>query len=309
LETKRLAAFIKVVDLGSLTKAANVLRTAQPALSQQIAALEAEFKQQLLIRSPRGVVPTEAGQVLYRHAQSILRQVDEVRTSIGTCRPARSGSVRVGLAPFSTATTLALPLLREVRRAHAGSVLHIRVYFGTVLCELVLKGQLDMAVLYGNNPPRGLIFTPVMKEEWFLVTPATELAGAADEPVAIEALASLDLLLPTKTTFLRGTVEAACAQAGFTPRVVAEIESPAVLSAALAAGMGSTILPWSMAMAVQREPQLIIRRIAAPMLEAPMAICIADSGPLSDAAMTVYDILVAEIEVLANRRDGPGTAG
>ena len=65
---RRLKYFVKIVDIGSLTQAAEVLHIAQPALSQQVATLEGELDQQLLIRTKRGVTPTEAGKVLYTHA-------------------------------------------------------------------------------------------------------------------------------------------------------------------------------------------------------------------------------------------------
>ena len=77
METRRLATFVRIVDVGSLTRAADVLHIAQPALSQQINALEADLGQRLLIRSKLGVEPTEAGAALYRHAQVILKQVDD----------------------------------------------------------------------------------------------------------------------------------------------------------------------------------------------------------------------------------------
>ena len=59
---RRLKYFVKIVDIGSLTQAAEVLHIAQPALSQQVATLEGELDQQLLIRTKRGVTPTEAGE-------------------------------------------------------------------------------------------------------------------------------------------------------------------------------------------------------------------------------------------------------
>jgi DNA-binding transcriptional LysR family regulator len=84
MELRQLRYFVRIVDLGSLSKAAADLFVAQPALSKQIAALEAELKATLLVRSPRGVTPTEAGQAFYRQAQSVLRQLgripDEVRS-------------------------------------------------------------------------------------------------------------------------------------------------------------------------------------------------------------------------------------
>lgn len=79
---RRLKYFVKIVDIGSLTQAAEVLHIAQPALSQQVATLEGELDQQLLIRTKRGVTPTEAGKVLYAHARTILRQCEQAQLAV-----------------------------------------------------------------------------------------------------------------------------------------------------------------------------------------------------------------------------------
>ena len=80
MNLRRLKYFVKIVDIGSLTQAAEVLHIAQPALSQQVATLEGEMDQQLLIRTKRGVTPTEAGKILYTHARTILRQCEQARS-------------------------------------------------------------------------------------------------------------------------------------------------------------------------------------------------------------------------------------
>ncbi|EMG2366283.1 LysR family transcriptional regulator, partial [Klebsiella pneumoniae] len=82
MNLRRLKYFIKIVDVGSLTQAADILHIAQPALSQQLATLEGEVDQQLLIRTKRGVTPTNAGKILYTHAQAILRQCEQAQSAI-----------------------------------------------------------------------------------------------------------------------------------------------------------------------------------------------------------------------------------
>ena len=72
MNLRRLKYFIKIVDIGSLTQAADVLHIAQPALSQQLATLEAEMGQKLVHRNPRCVTATEAGKALYRHASAFI---------------------------------------------------------------------------------------------------------------------------------------------------------------------------------------------------------------------------------------------
>src|ERR1700751_560730 len=108
---RRLQYFVKIVDIGSLTQAADILHVAQPALSQQLATLEGEVRQQLLLRTKRGVVPTEAGKILYRHAQLILRQWDQANADMKAAGQGLSGAVSVGLAPGTAAARLCFAFL------------------------------------------------------------------------------------------------------------------------------------------------------------------------------------------------------
>src|SRR5437763_12965625 len=145
MDTRRLYSFVKIVDAGSITRPPDIRRAARPALSQQVSALETQFKQQLLIRSKRGVAPTEAGRALYRHAQLILRQVDQAHAAVSVSGNAPAGSVSVGLAPYSTGAALALPLLQAVREHYPNILLHINENFGGVISEAIMTGRMDMA--------------------------------------------------------------------------------------------------------------------------------------------------------------------
>ncbi len=97
MNLRRLKYFVKIVDIGSLTRAAEVLHIAQPALSQQVATLEGEMDQQLLIRTKRGVTPTEAGKILYTHARTILRQCEQAQLAVHNVGQTLSGNVSIGL--------------------------------------------------------------------------------------------------------------------------------------------------------------------------------------------------------------------
>ncbi|CAK9885272.1 MAG: HTH-type transcriptional regulator TsaR [Candidatus Erwinia impunctatus] len=115
MNLRRLKYFVKIVEIGSLTQAAEVLHIAQPALSQQVATLEGELKQQLLHRTKRGVTPTDVGQVLYNHACAILRQCEQAQTEVINSGQQLKGKVMIGLASGSVACSLIMPLLQSVR--------------------------------------------------------------------------------------------------------------------------------------------------------------------------------------------------
>lgn len=291
MDTRRLQAFVKIVDTGSLTRAADILHIAQPALSQQLAALEAQFKQRLLVRTKQGVTPTEAGRALYRHAQLILRQLEQAQADVSRSAKVLSGSVSVGLAPYSTASMIALALLKAVRAAHPDIVLYINENFGSVLSEHIMNGRLDMAVIYGAGPMHGVSFEPLHTEELFLIAPPGAALPPGTGDISVVSLAEIDLLLPSGIHALRKAVMTAFARAKITPKVIAEIESVATLSDAIAEGFGATILPWSMVTRIKDASILSVRRVVRPIIEAPISMCVSDHLPLSDPALAVHAIL------------------
>jgi len=297
LNLRRLKYFVKIVDIGSLTQAADVLHIAQPALSQQLATLEGEFRQQLLVRTKRGVTPTEAGKVLYRHAQIILRQFDQAQNDVKHSGQTLSGQVSVGLAPGTAASTLSLPLLKAVRARHPGVLLYLNENFGTTLSELIMNGRMDMAVLYGSKPVHGLSFMPLLKEELFLVSPVD--MPLPDQQIALARLQDVELLLPRPYNVMRKLVDEAFSGIHRVPNVVAEIESATTLVAAIANGLGATILPGSAARVVGAACNARLSRIIDPVIEAPLSLCLSDHLPLSEPAVAVKEILMELVGDLA----------
>jgi LysR family transcriptional regulator, nitrogen assimilation regulatory protein len=301
MDTRRLSAFVKIVDTGSLTRAADNLHVAQPALSQQVAALEAHFGKRLLIRSKRGVIPTEAGIALYRHAQIILRQLSQARTDVGQSMQTVAGAVSLGLAPYSAGAALALPLLRLVRERYPGIVLHINENFGGVISELVMTGKMDMALIYQPGQIRGLKFELMFEEELFLLS-SHRPGSLQSEEVHLAALEGMPLLLPSRIHTIRKLVDSAFERAGITPNLVAEIESATTLASAVDSGIGATILPWSSASDIadsQRRSSgrdLFFARITEPNLTARVAICTPDQLAMSDAAIAVHALILEIVE-------------
>ncbi len=291
MNLRRLQYFVKIVDVGSLTQAADILHVAQPALSQQLATLEGEVRQQLLLRTKRGVIPTEAGKVLYRHAQLILRQCEQAKSDMNAAGQRLAGAVSVGLAPGTAAAGLALPLLRTVRTRHPDIVLYLAETYGTTLSELVMSGRMDLAVLYGGGTPvHGLAFSTLLRERLCLVGPQTTETPPASIP--LRQIVGMDLYLPRPYNVVRKMVDDACAGIGIEPQVVAEIESAGTLISVIAAGLGATILPESMARQVVACSASWLSRIVEPSIEAPLALCRSDHLPLSEPAQAVKDILL-----------------
>ncbi len=293
MNLRRLQYFVKSIEIGSLTQAAEVLFVAQPALSQQLSVLEHELKQTLLIRNKRGVKPTEAGKVLYRKAQLILRLCEQAHMEVQTAGQNLSGSVSVGLSQCTIAEQLAIPLLKAVRENYPGISLNLNQNSGVRQSELVMNGNIDLALLgtslYGSNMPHGIHFTPLLEEEMYFVS---------DQPIACEKQLNLqdvldqELILPNRNHFIRKTVDDAFISLGGTPRVVAEISTHLTLNQALDAGIASTILPASVAIHLcDNSPRLHCARIQ-PVMVTTLALCESKSLSLSLPSQAVKQTLL-----------------
>jgi LysR family nitrogen assimilation transcriptional regulator len=302
---KSLNSFVTAVDTMSISAAANALKMAQPALSQQIATLERHFKQRLLIRSNTGVMPTNAGRELYRHATLLLGQLKLAEIEVAKRKGSIQGSVSVGIATYSTISTLTMPLLQSVRSEYPEISLHVNDSFGLVLSELVMNGRMDMAVIYAPSPIKGISLQPLLIEELYLIAPnGVGLPFAGETEIPLAELAGVELILPGRRHLLRQLIDEAFAHARMKPRITVEIESVATLRQAIGAGLGSTILPWAVAGSFNWPERPIIRKVVEPTLESTVSLCTSDYLPMSDSSMAVRSILlglVGEHAKLGNR--------
>jgi LysR family transcriptional regulator, nitrogen assimilation regulatory protein len=288
MDTRRLYSFVRVVDAGSITRAADLLHIAQPALSQQMTALESLFGQQLLSRSKQGVEPTEAGRVLYRHARVILRQLEQAQADVEVVGRELAGGVSVGLAPYSTVNALALPLLSAVRARYPRVLLHINENFGGVLSEALMTGRMDMALLYDSGPIRGVDFERLLTEELVVVAP--DGIDLPEDPASMADLAEVPLLLPGPTHTIRRVVDKAFAQASTAANVVGEVESVSLMARAVRGGLGATVLPRSVARRMIGGDDLHLRHLL-PALEVQVSLGTASGQTLSRAAEAVRELL------------------
>lgn len=307
MDTRRLFSFVRIVDAGSITRAADILHIAQPALSQQMTALEAHFGQQLLIRHKQGVEPTDAGRALYRHAQIILRQVESAQAEVSVVGRELAGGVSVGLAPYSTVNAIALPLLVAVRERYPSILLHINENFGGVLSEAMMTGRMDMALLYDTGPIKGVTFERLLTEELMVVAPTgTGLPGDTGAAVSIEQLAGLPLLLPGPMHTIRKVVEQAYDHALEQARVVGEVESVTLMAQAVRKGLGATVLPLSVARRIMTVDNLELRRIE-PAITVQVSLGTPTNQPLSKPAESVRELLRTVVANYIRNSTGRGT--
>ncbi|BEP94223.1 LysR family transcriptional regulator [Acidovorax sp. sif1233] len=303
MELRQLRYFVRVVERGSMSRAALDLDVVQSALSQQITRLEGELATRLLHRTPRGVAPTEAGLAFFREAQLTLRHADQ---AVRAAQQARlSGTVTVGLAP-TTSSVLGLPLMQAMRARYPDVRLHMVESMSGHLTAMLNARELDLAVLFDTrlhqarqaSGARRWEMAPLLEEDLFLICarsgPGNPGGRQLPETLTVAELVHEPLILPTGPHGLRSTLDTAFARDRVAPHVVLEVDSLAMVMAAVDAGLGSTVQPWA---AMGRYPDAALRFQCARLTDAPARrvnlLCSLPDEELSPAALATR-VVVAD---------------
>jgi LysR family nitrogen assimilation transcriptional regulator len=223
VDLKQLDTFVRVAELGSFTRAAGVLRVAQPALSRQVRALEVELRQPLFDRNGRGVTLTEAGKRLLAHGRGILQQVERARQDLEEHRGAAAGLLSIGLPP-SLSRTLTTPLVEAFRARFPRATLSVVEGLSTYTLEWLIQGRIDLALVYNAVPAAALDLQPVVEEKLYLVS-LRQGGSLVGRPVTLAQVAASDLVIPGRPHAIRMQLEAALAELGLKPRVALEVDS------------------------------------------------------------------------------------
>lgn len=240
MELRQLRYFVTVAECGSMGRAAAELGVVPSALSQQISRLESELSTRLLQRSPRGVVPTDAGLAFLQQAQLALRHADEAARAARRRR--LSGQVSIGLAS-STAAVLGLPLLATMAERHPDVRLHLVESLSGHLSSMLNARLLDLAILFEADSARRWSVIALLDERLYLIG-RRGLQGMPDaDRVRLSSLRETPLVLPSGPHGLRRVIDAAFARTRTEPRIVAEIDGLALLIDAVRGGIGATIQP------------------------------------------------------------------
>ena len=292
MDLRQLRYFVGIVQAGSLSRAADHLHVAQSAISHHLAQLESEIKKPLVTRGSKGIALTEAGTVLYRHAEAILRHIDFAKQDAMTTLAVPSGRVAIGF-PSALSSILGYELFVQMRKAYPQIVLHLTDGNSSLLRERLDNGRLDLAVLFLGKSERGLAVEPFANEELFYVS-----AEKKSQPISLEEAASQPVLLPGPGSGIQKTAREAFAQRGLELTVIGEIDSMVALRRAVAAGIGNTILPWAAIGDGESVGQLHHRRFADFRLIRPVALCwseVSQRNPAIEAVASTLTLLARKL--------------
>ncbi|MBT3398845.1 MAG: LysR family transcriptional regulator [Rhodospirillaceae bacterium] len=277
METRVLQNFLRVAQAGKLGQAAAEMNIAQPALSRQIALLEADVGAQLFVRHRRGVTLTEAGLLFRDHTRAILAALEQARAEVSATAQDPTGTVTLGL-PTSMFYVLSADAVAEYRARYPNVFLRVHEAVGHVIESLFHDGQLDAAILIEPGTMPGVALTPLVAEDICLVGPY-EAGLSLDTPVSPQHLASVPMIMLDAANHVRRRIESLLGQLGLSLNPAMEMEGQPLTFEMVRRGLGHTVLPRS---AAHREIATG-RMSAAPIAGATLGWSLAVSRTRADA--------------------------
>ncbi len=289
MDLRQLRYFLTIVEQGSFSKAAATLHIAQPALSLHVRNMEAELGTALLFRGPRGVVTTEAGDILMRHARAIVDKFAVARDEIRGNDAAPAGEVRLGL-PGTISQILSVPLIIEARRRFPQIHLRIAEAMSGFVLEWIKEVRIDLAVLYIPVEDRALVSTSVLTEKLWLLGPVAAIGDLPQPPpgaVAYAEVAKLPLILPSISHGLRELLEKESADRHVPLNAVVEVDSYANIKGLVEAGLGYSILPFNSIAQEVQSGRLQAWQILQPELKRAIHLVKPTDRPLTRAILAI----------------------
>ncbi|MET8680843.1 LysR family transcriptional regulator [Streptomyces sp. NPDC004647] len=250
IETRHLRVLRAVAATGSFSAAARELGCTQPAVSQQMKALEHSTGTPLLVRAGREMRLTQAGQALVRHAAAILAGLTAAEEEVAAIAGLRAGRVRLVSFP-SGSSTLVPTALAEMRAAHPGTRVSLAEAEPPESVEMLRAGDCEIALAFRYPEVRGA--DPAAAAEWegLVVRPllTDRLIGVVPEGHGFAAAERVDIAELAEESWIAGCPRCrrhlveVCEKAGFTPRIdFATDDYPAVIGL-VGAGLGVAVLP------------------------------------------------------------------
>jgi LysR family nitrogen assimilation transcriptional regulator len=293
VELKQIRYFISVATLRSFSRAAETLNVAQPALSRHVKMLEIELGTQLLFRTTRGVVPTEAGLTLLRMGESLLLYTKELREHVSRASDNPAGDIVIGM-PQSISPSLAPLILMECQRVYPKLSIRITEGLSVFLAEWLRLGKIDLAVMTNLGEVSGLQSTHLAWEQMVLVADP-KLVGRTRKDISVDKLEKLPLLLGAH---FRPLIESALALRKIRLNVLMELDSVDIIKEMIVRQPYYSILPYA---SVHKEAQnrvLSVTTITEPHISRELVLAVNAQRPLAAGVNLARKLIIEKVKDL-----------
>lgn len=242
MDLKRLHYFNQLAKTGNFTKAADQLGIAQSALSTSIKKLEHQLGLKLINRTERKMSLTAEGQVLLRHTNIILEDVEQAEKELQELKGLSSGVINFG-APAMLASYFLPDALEKFKKSYPGIQINIQEAGTATLAQMLVNGELDLALIRGDREHEQIRQTILAQDQIAACVPAGH-PFSSRESITLEEFCNQPLVLFKNGYFLRESVNGYCQQHKLKPNIQFETNLPELLKSMVRRQIGiGTCLP------------------------------------------------------------------
>jgi LysR family nitrogen assimilation transcriptional regulator len=235
MNLRQLRYFVRVVEAGNMTRAAEQLHVAQTALGMQIRQLEEDLGLALLVRHSRGIEPTKAGSLLHTRALLILKEVEQARNDVRACEQEQSESIRLGITP-ALMLVCGTEIAMTVREQLPNVFLSIVEAMSHVLIDTLARAEADFILCYDVPDLPQFSRTALLQDDLVLVTPPRNANGTSIP--LVDALEE-SIAMPEEGDSVRAAVTRTARDLGLELKVSYEVRSISAIKSLVMRGAGS----------------------------------------------------------------------
>ncbi len=312
VDLRALRSFVAIAAAGSITRAAEHVHMAQPALSILLRQLEEQLGAVLFERTYRGVKLTMAGERFLSHAREIIKRVDVAVEDVREAVAEPTGRVALGL-PQSVAKFLAVPLVRETVRCWPKVRLQVIEMNSGYVIDHLIKGNIDLGITFGTEENSSVSYSHLLDEELVFISSRQQIDAflrkkkRRTNTIAAAELHDFPIILPTTAHSLRRRIDEYLYQQDIRLNVIAEVDAIPQLLALAAEGIGSTIHSYASAFGYQSLDTLSMLKITKPPITRSVYLCRSSTTPQSIATSVTHDFLKQYASRLVQTNQWPTT--
>ena len=292
--------FLRIAEVGSITRVAERLNLSQPALSRDIRALEAGFGIQLFHRNGRGLQLTPAGVILQKRAEAILEQLRDLPGEIKAASDEPTGEVAFGMPPSMSALVTAR-LVKKFRALYPSVRIRIREGSALQLKAALVAREIEFGIMSLPLAEPHLLTEPIAREQMYLIGPVSAKLSVST-PVKLAYAAAHPLILTPRPNSLRVLIEHAMERAGLSADVAIETDTH-VLIELVSQSAGYTIGPGCSV--ASHQPRGLISAAPIKGLKVTWALVRTRESILTLGAERLIALIQAEIAQIVGSKHWP----
>jgi LysR family nitrogen assimilation transcriptional regulator len=293
MDIRQLELLVAVVDLSSVTKAAEKMHLSPGAISLQLHNLAAQLNTELFVRKGRQLTPTPAGLRLVEHGRSLIRQMREIRQEFANNPVADKLPFHFATGATTLIHRLGKPL-RALRREYPGTHLEVTVLPTEEIVAGLLERRFDLGLISLPYPEDKLTLAPLFEEELLIIRPSSRSQTVWHVgSISAQEVAAAQFLLYPKRSNMRTMIDGFFKSLNAAPEVVMEADDTEAIKRLVESGFGYSMLP---EFALRRRPRFFEAfRVAGKRLARTQALAMAKTEYPRALTRSIAAFLEAQI--------------